>query len=358
MEETDQSSHDIAAAAAADETLERKHAAMLERLSNRHLSRLSGKPDSNSATSFESTQSFLTQFSQSKLSIESHLSRIRENADPNRKPDLESISLEISSLEKLVAENSYFLPPYEVRTCLNTIAQLRQSVDDVTSLVIPKKKFSFKNKPSKKATTVPAEKEVVLSEPEIKLNVGLEKLGFRDLNAAPGFRDRDNEVLVKEFNRTESTGQNGEFTLSNLRDCEVRLKGRLRALFMDKLINCKVYVGAVMGSVLIEGAEGCVFVLASHQIRIHNAKNCDFYLRVRSRPIIEDSNGVRFAPYCLSYQGIEKDLTEANLGEETGNWMNVDDFRWLRAVQSPNWSVLPENERIGMVDVSNVGNVD
>ncbi|KAL2531406.1 Tubulin-folding cofactor C [Abeliophyllum distichum] len=108
-----------------------------------------------------------------------------------------------------------------------------------------------------------------------------------------------------------------------------------------------------MGSVLIEGAEGCLFILASHQIRIHNAKNCDFYLRVRSRPIIEDCNGVRFAPYCLSYEGIEKDLEEANLAEETGNWANVDDFRWLRAVQSPNWLVLPDNERIQTVDISN-----
>ncbi|EYU23996.1 hypothetical protein ABFS82_12G011600 [Erythranthe guttata] len=88
---------------------------------------------------------------------------------------------------------------------------------------------------------------------------------------------------------------------------------------MDKLINCKVYVGVVMSSVLIEGAEVCVFVLGAHQIRIHNAKNCDFYLRVRSRPIIEDCNGVRFAPYCSSYKGIEKDLTDANLGEENGN---------------------------------------
>ncbi|GER27338.1 tubulin folding cofactor C [Striga asiatica] len=343
-------------AAAADETLDRKRAAMLERLSNRHLSRLSGKPDSTSASTFESTQSFLAQFSQSKLNIESRISEIRSDPDPTRKPDLEAISLDISGLEKLVAENSYFLPPYEVRTCLNAVGQLKQSVDDVTFLVIPKKKFSFKNKAPRKATALPDQKDVaVVSEPEIKPNLELEKLGFRDLIVGPGFRNRENEVLAKEFDSNEPEEQNVEFTLSDLRGCEVRLKGHLRALFMDKLKNCKVYIGAVMGSVLIEGAEGCVFVLASHQIRIHNSKSCDFYLRVRSRPIIEDSCGVRVAPYCLSYEGLEKDLMEANLCEETGNWMNVDDFRWLRAVQSPNWSVLPENERIKMVDISDVG---
>ncbi|KAK4485623.1 hypothetical protein RD792_008266 [Penstemon davidsonii] len=221
------------------------------------------------------------------------------------KPDLEPISLEISTLEKLVAENSYFLPPYEVRACLTTIALLKQSLDDITS----KKKFSFKNKTSKKTTTL-AQNRPVICKNEEKANVGYEKQGF-------GFRDRENEVLTKEFNISEPEGQNGEFTLSGLRGCEIRLKGCLRSLFIDRLVSCKVYVGAVMGSVLIEGAEGCVFILGSHQIRIHNAKDCDFYLRVRSRPIIEDSCGVRFAPYCLSYEGLERDLEEANLGEET-----------------------------------------
>lgn len=244
------------------------------------------------------------------------------------------------------------MPPYEVRTCLAAVANLKQSLDDVTSIVIPKKKFTFKNKAPKKAPTIPAPNDVISSDTDKSLITGLgNNLGCRDLNAAPGFRNREKELLVNEFNRSECADHIGEFTLSDLRDCEVRLKGCLSALFINNLVNCKVYVGAITGSVLIEGAEGCVFVLASHQIRIHNAKNCDFYLRSRSRPIIEDCNGVRFAPYCLSYEGIDKDLTEANLCEETGNWVNVDDFRWLRAVQSPNWSVLPENERISMVDI-------
>jgi hypothetical protein len=34
--------------------------------------------------------------------------------------------------------------------------------------------------------------------------------------------------------------------------------------------------------------------------------------------------------------------------DETGEWENVDDFRWLRAVQSPNWSILPPSERVSV----------
>lgn len=337
-----------------DAALQRKHAAMVERLNNLHHSRISQKPNSDLTSNAESIQSFLARFSESKLSIESNLARISHttSSDPDSlKSELQNVSVSISTLEKLVAESSYYLPSYEVRTCLKTISDLKLSLDDATSHVIPKKKFSFRNKkkPSADPSPSPAQNSIV-NESE-KPTLGIEIVGLSGLfQSSQGFRGKENEVLVKEFDRE---GEIGEFSVSNLKGCEVRLKGCLRALFVNKLRGCRAYVGPVFGSVLIEDVEECVFVLASHQIRIHNAKSCDFYLRVRSRPIIEDSSEVRFAPYCLKYAGIEKDLGEANLSEETGNWANVDDFRWLRAVQSPNWSVLPENERIEMVDISN-----
>lgn len=58
-------------------------------------------------------------------------------------------------------------------------------------------------------------------------------------------------------------------------------------------------------------------MMGSHQIQINNAKMSDFYLRVRNRLIIEDSYGVRFAPYCLRYKGIEEELREVSLDEKT-----------------------------------------
>ncbi|KAJ9550256.1 hypothetical protein OSB04_014301 [Centaurea solstitialis] len=324
-----------------DPTTQRKHAAMMERLSNLHQSRVSNKTNPKDP-SFESTQSFLSAFTNSKQAIESSLAEIQQipDSNPNQdlKPDLERISLSISDLEKLVAENSYFLPPYEVRSSLKTISDLKQTLDSVTSKVKPRKKFSFKNKPAKKPETA-----TVLAAAATK-NESEHQSSYK-VTDAPGFRSKENEVLVKEFKGSEV----GEYVLTDLTNCEVRLKGCLRTLFINRLQNCKIYVGPVLGSILIEEVEGCVFVMASHQIRIHHAKRSDFYLRCRSRPIIEQSDGVRFAPYRLSYDGIENDLKESNLFDDTGSWANVDDFQWLRAVQSPNWSILPENERIETV---------
>ncbi|KAF3634554.1 Tubulin-folding cofactor C [Capsicum annuum] len=343
---TPATSSSAAATDHSDPSLQRKHAAMIERLSNLHQNRSTRKPDPES----NSTTSFLSRFFQSKSSIESTLTRIRQTpepqSDPTLKPELDNVSISITNLEKLVAENSFSLPSYEVRTCLKTVADLKQFVEQVTCEVIPRKKFAFKKISAKK---IPVQKDVAY---ENRMDTESQGSGFRILENSPGFRDKKNEDLVKEFNRGND-GEIREFVLSDLRHCDVRLMGCVSALFVNKLIDCKVYVGPVFGSVLIEEVENCVFVMASHQIRIHQAKGCDFYLQVRSRPIIEDSNSVRFAPYCLKYDGIEKDLEEANLGEETGNWSNVDDFKWLRAVQSPNWSILPENERLGTVDISN-----
>ncbi|KAJ0049600.1 hypothetical protein Pint_16659 [Pistacia integerrima] len=317
-----------------DQSLHKKHQLMLERLSNRHQTRLeTRKVDSLDS----STSAFLSRFNDSKNSITSHL---QTTTDPSRLPD---ISASISALEKLVAENSYSLPSYEVRSSLKTISDLKQNLENLSAQLIPKKKFAFKNKPTKTQTQI--RQNDVISEP----NETKPTSNF-PVRESPGFRDKQNQVLFRDFKGSEI----GEFTLAGLDSCEVRLLGCVNALFVNKLKGCKIYAGPVTGSILIEEVEDCVLVLASHQIRIHFAKSCDFYLRVRSRPIIEDCNGIRFGPYCLKYEGIEEDLEAAGLSEETGNWGNVDDFKWLRAVQSPNWSVLPEDERLGTVELADL----
>ncbi|EOX92096.1 C-CAP/cofactor C-like domain-containing protein, C, putative isoform 1 [Theobroma cacao] len=328
-----------------DADLQKKHQAMLDRLSTRHHARLDNSlaRRSDSTNSSEATSSFLSRFSESKQSIDSQLadSRLIAQSDPSRlKTHFANISSSISDLEKLVAESSYFLPSYEVRSSLKTISDLKQNLEILNSELIPKRKFSFKNKATTKKE-LPKEPE-----PEPVKSDAVSVTNFKIPNS-PGFRNKTNKTLIQKFKGTEV----GEFTLSNLDSCEVRLIGCCNAVFMNRLKDCKVYLGPVIGSILIEEVEGCVFVLASHQIRIHLAKRSDFYLRLRSRPIIEDSNVVRFAPYCLDYEGIEMDLEKAGLSEETGNWGNVDDFKWLRAVQSPNWCVLPGNERVGKVRV-------
>ena len=79
---------------------------------------------------------------------------------------------------------------------------------------------------------------------------------------------------------------------------------------------------------------------------MHGARDVDVYLQCASRPIVEGCAGVRFAPLP---EGLRKGW---GLEGEANLWDQVDDFGWLKADKSPNWSVLPEGERVqGLVDV-------
>lgn len=93
--------------------------------------------------------------------------------------------------------------------------------------------------------------------------------------------------------------------------------------------------------------------LAAGQIRIHNSTGCDFYLVARSRPIIEECDRLRFAPYAFEYTALQEHLAAAGLPGPTSpenTWDQVEDFEWLKAgVPSPHWSLLPEAERATVV---------
>ncbi|XP_074580245.1 tubulin-folding cofactor C [Curcuma longa] len=334
---------------------QKRHAAMIDRLANLHQSRLQQSATRSAAAAaspaFESVAAFLTRFDESARSVEADIKRCRAlSADPasapSLKPELEKVAASIADLDRLVAENSYFLPSYEVRSSLKAISVLKEALDAANSELLPRKKFSFRNKTSKKDPIC------LVKEIEEEKGPSSEKLDPAAVRDSPGFRNKEGSILIKHFRASKE--EEGDFTLSDLNSCEIYLKGRLRALFIHRLTNCRVYSGPVLGSILIEEVNDCLLMLASHQIRIHHATATDFYLRVRSRPIIEDCSAVRFAPYRLFYEGIDTELRDCGLGEETRNWANVDDFKWLRAVQSPNWSLIPDEELLNTINVSDV----
>ena len=85
------------------------------------------------------------------------------------------------------------------------------------------------------------------------------------------------------------------------------------------------------------GIQDCTLVLAASQFRMHRAVRTDVHLRARSNPIIEQCSQLRFAPYQLQYENLERQLQESGLAEDTGEWARVQDFDWLRSSTSPNW---------------------
>jgi hypothetical protein len=71
---------------------------------------------------------------------------------------------------------------------------------------------------------------------------------------------------------------------------------------------------------------------------MHGSKNVDVYLHTSSRPIIEDCEMVRFAPLPATFEPSE-------IAQASNQWDQIDDFKWLKAEPSPNFSILPESQR-------------
>ena len=146
--------------------------------------------------------------------------------------------------------------------------------------------------------------------------------------------------------------------------------------------------------------EGCVLAVSSRQVRMHECKNCTVYLRCSSRPIIEDCTGIKFAPLpaihvsppklkpprtplqhpfliqegyieidsaihfppppphpatlsLLFYKKSPKtntstpqDLPTPNESVHPNLWNQIDDFKWLKAEPSPNWSIQPTEDLV------------
>ena len=155
-----------------------------------------------------------------------------------------------------------------------------------------------------------------------------------------GNHDGIHIILPPSAAHATSTG-----TLSMLHRCVVDMskptfKTRpFATLYLKNTQDSLIVIGHVNGAAHVTNVSNSVIVVASQQFRIHESQNCDVYLLTPSRPIIDDSTRIRFAPLP------EKYMNEADKDVEN-QWQNVDDFKWLRSEPSPNWSVLDESQRI------------
>mmetsp|Transcript_10036 Transcript_10036/g.25574 ORF Transcript_10036/g.25574 Transcript_10036/m.25574 type:complete len:368 (+) Transcript_10036:58-1161(+) len=263
------------------------------------------------------------------------------------KAALDGLAGQLQGLEAELATASYFLPAYDQRSTKCTYKEMQAELDAARGALVPKKKFSFGGRVARKkaadvaevassaAASVAASRAVVaapVEPPEVKPGRGLQGL-------------RGATVVVT----AEQLGGN-DFTLMDLEDCKVFLLGRMSALRCHRMSRCRVFCGPVAGSSFFDAVQDCLLHVPSHQVRIHSTTGTDFYLRVRSNPIIEHSSGLRVAPCAFDdWPGARTLLAGAGLAPDdddvVGKWRQVDDFGWLRAVQSPNWAVLPEEER-------------
>jgi len=96
-------------------------------------------------------------------------------------------------------------------------------------------------------------------------------------------------------------------TLSNLRRCIVDMsvptasERPFAGLALKNVKESLIVCGHVAGPAHVTNVQNSVIVVACRQFRMHECKNVDVYLQCGSRPIIEDCEGIRFAPLPEAY---------------------------------------------------------
>nr|XP_012628639.1 tubulin-specific chaperone C [Microcebus murinus] len=259
-------------------------------------------------------------------------------------PRLEEAASRLQGLQKLLNDSVLFLAAYDVRQGQETLARLQAALAERRQELQPKKRFAFKNrrKDSASSTKVDAAPAAPAAESILASPLPSKEEGSFGSSWVCGFSNLESQVLEKKADELHQR----DVLLTELNNCTIKLYGNPNTLRLTKARSCKLLCGPVSTSVFLEDCSDCVLAVACQQLRIHSTRDTRIFLQVISRAIVEDCSGIQFAPYTWTYPGIDKDFEGSGLDRSKNNWNDVDDFNWLaRDVASPNWSILPEEER-------------
>ncbi|XP_037010588.2 tubulin-specific chaperone C [Artibeus jamaicensis] len=287
----------------------------------------------------ENSDFFAASFARERAAVEELLER-GESVER-----LEEAAARLQGLQKLLNDSVLFLAAYDVRQGQEALARLQAALNDRRQQLQPKKRFAFKTrrKDAASATKVDGVPGTPAAEGILASPLPLKEEGDFGSSWLCGFSNLKSQVLEK---KAEELHQR-DVLLTELSNCTIRLYGNPNTLRLTKARSCTVLCGPVTTSVFLDECSECVLAVACQQLRVHTTRDTRIFLQVTSRAIVEDCNGIQFAPYTWNYPGIDKDFEGSGLDRSKNNWNDVDDFNWLaRDVPSPNWSILPEEERM------------
>jgi len=251
---------------------------------------------------------------------------------------LDSLNRELHDLERHFKEKTAQMPRYDVEKTQKAVTEVRVHYLDLQDQLQPKKKFGFKNRAKAKAVAplepqIPHQQKPVVAKAQIVDN---ESSSYRVSNP-------ENKAVI-DVPADDVMGR--DVSVDNMTSCTVKVLAVPSTVHVTNMRDVTMLLGPVQTSVFIENCVNCTFVLACQQLRTHTTSGSIFYLKVTSKGIVEDCKELRFAPYALTYPGLEGHMNLSGLSPEVNNWDKIDDFNWLHTgKQSPNWSILPPEER-------------
>ena len=319
-----------------------------ERLLLREQARLDGaerrkEAKESHSVANENSEFFTKAFNRDRAAIEDLISICSGTDRASATRTLDEATAKTQQLQKFLNDSMMFLAQYELRQAQASLQKLQTSLDEKRDEALPKKKFAFRSRT--KATEQVADPVTATQAEEAVLDgqtSAASDMGKVEETVQCGFSNMDDMVLSK----TAGEINKNDVLLSHLTNCKVRLFGSPSTLHIKNVSGCEILCGPVSGSVFVDHSSNSTLVLPCQQLRTHNTTSTQVYLHVTSRAIIEDCQGVSFAPFNWSYPTLDEDYVVSGLDRARNNWSQVDDFNWLAAgTQSPNWTLIPEEDR-------------
>jgi len=254
---------------------------------------------------------------------------------------LDGLNKELQVLERYFKESTAAgMPRYDVEKTQKAVSEVRADYLRLQDELQPKKKFGFKNRAKAKpvSSSVPPASCLITQEPAVaaKAQIDASSSSYRVSNP-------DNLAVIEV---PSADVLERDVSVDNMTACTVKLLGVPSTVHVTNLRDVTLLCGPVQTSVFIENCSDCTFVLACQQLRTHSTTGSNFYLKVTSKGIVEDCRELMFAPYALDYPELLEHMEASGLSADVNNWDKIDDFNWLHTgKQSPNWSVLPPQDR-------------
>ncbi|KAK6378058.1 hypothetical protein LTR64_001441 [Lithohypha guttulata] len=300
------------------------------------------------------------------------ISTLRESIDTLAIPDLTASERQASNdqvlagLAKLSAEladASGNLPSYDQRSYNQALKELYDKLAITRASQTPKPKFSFKNKrlaapvsETNSDSPMPALPSPA-SHSEYGRNPGRNVLEQRVSADTSMIQDRDHFAVVGRSNTyvgiatitapgiIDAAGGAQGCIVSDTADSIVDLSPHSNInpppfLTITSVQSSLLLAPSIKGPAHITALHRSILVLSSHQFRMHDSHEVDVYLFCSSRPIIENCSNIRFASMPSRF------IDTTDLRNRTNMFDQVDDFKWLRAEPSPNWSLMDDEEQI------------
>ncbi|KAG5994097.1 hypothetical protein E4U43_003323, partial [Claviceps pusilla] len=286
----------------------------------------------------------------------------------------------ISKLQHEVSDAAEFTPSYDRKQYSDSIKGLQDKLNETLSRITPKSRFQFRR------CSIKTHVDMGAPENDPRLHPGSFSRNFqnykseeyreaietddtggdlpsnaktRDYNAELS-RPSSESVRKPSFSAAKTIGISNQSglhiilpssaaratsagSLTDLKQCIVDMsvptaQGRpFPGLALKNISQSLIIAGHVDGAVHITGVTNSIVVVIARQVRIHECKDVDIYMHCTSHPIIEDCTGMRFAPVPECYAVNDE-------SDKVNQWDQVDDFKWLKAGQSPNWTTLSSAE--------------